>query len=437
MGGNYVDNSEKNIKKQLKENKIINFYMDKYRYYTSKYIENDKQFCVCLIDVERFRYYNYIHGYQYGDIIFNEFFNYIYKKIGKKGEIYRFNNDRIIIMLEIEETKNILANIEEILNLSNVYIDVNGLEREINFKAGISMYPKDSKCIDDLLKYSEIALNYAKKFTKRKYEFFKESMYKDILKNDQYIIELENALKENEFIVYYQPQVNSKTMKLYGMEALLRWNNPKLGVISPLHFIELLESNRMINDVGKFVFKEACRLLKNYEKLGYSELCVSINMSEIQFEDETLLNFIEDTIEETQVNPKCINIEITERFLVRSTKNVLNILDELRAKGMKVFIDDFGIKYSSLNYLFKLPIDGIKIDKSFIDRIHYSDKEFIIVKNIINLAREIGLDVVVEGVEKEEQLEYLSKINCHNIQGFIFGKPVASKYFFDYLELLY
>lgn len=426
-----------NTELNMKFSNIMNFSIDKCYDYINRYIELNKKFYVCLIDVEKFRYFNYIYGYKKSNKIFNDFFNYIYNKLGTNIDIFRFSNDRIIFISEICKKEEI-CDIEKILDdLRGYKTNIDGCEILVDFRAGIAVYPIDCNNAENILKYSEIALNYAKKVSKNKYEFFKIHMYNKILEKSRYAFEIYSAFEKNEFAVYYQPQVDIKTMKLYGMEALLRWDNPNIGVISPMYFIELLENSKMIQNVGKFVFEEACNTLKIYEKLGYNNLTVSINMSKIQFEDERFLISIEDILEKTQVNPNNINIEITERFFVESTDTILNILGELRNKGMKVFIDDFGIKYSSLNYLFKLPIDGIKIDKSFIDRIHYSHKELTIVKNIINLAKDIGLMVVAEGVEKNEQLKCLEEIHCNNIQGFIFGKPVNSKYFIDYLKLLY
>ncbi|MDF2502657.1 GGDEF domain-containing phosphodiesterase [Clostridium sp.] len=416
-----------NIKKELLNDNITNFSIEDYRVFFNDSIRQGKRFYVCLIDIERFRYYNYIHGYKYGDAIFDKFYKFISSKIYKNDYIYKFNGDRIVLFKCINEEKEDEKNIKEIFELIEGPIHINDIEAKINFKIGVTKYLDNSKGLNTILKYSEIALNYAKRISKRKYEFFKHFMYEDILKNEEFISQLENAFKNKEFTLYYQPQINTKTMKVYGIEALLRWNSPKLGIVSPIHFIDILEGNRMIKDVGKFVFKESCYVLKMWEDLGYKDLSISINMSEIQFEDKTLLNFIEETIEEIKIDPKQINIEITERFLMGNTKDILRTLTELRGKGMKIFIDDFGVKYSSLNYLFNLPIDGIKIDKSFVDRIHYSKKEFIIVKNIINLANEMGLEVVAEGVEEIEQLECLSTVNCHKIQGYFFGKPVNSE----------
>lgn len=200
-----------------------------------------------------------------------------------------------------------------------------------------------------------------------------------------------------------------------------------------MYFIDKLEHNRAINEVGSFVFMEACKTLKKWNDMGYHDLCMSINISEKQFEEDNFLTKIDYILNQTQVNPNFINLEITERYFINPTENVLKILKALRAKGIKIYIDDFGTKYSSLGYLCTFPIDGIKLDKAFIDRIHTSPKELIIIKNIINLAEEIGIEVVAEGVEKEEQLNLLSKVKCHKIQGFYFAKPIDSVKFIDFL----
>lgn len=251
-------------------------------------------------------------------------------------------------------------------------------------------------------------------------------MYSYVLRKEKTGDEMHTALKKNEFVVYYQPQVDINTMKIYGLEALVRWDHPERGVLIPLHFMDTVEKSGMINELGKFVLYEACSEIRRCHERGHPSLIISVNICPSQFEDNSFLPFLQKTLERTKVSPKCLIFEITERQRLIPNECTLDIILKLRNMGIKVFVDDFGTKYSSLDYLRQFVIDGIKIDKSFIDEIDSSEKDMIITKNIVNLAHELNLEVVAEGVEREEQLYSLRKINCNKVQGFIFSKPVSS-----------
>jgi EAL domain-containing protein (putative c-di-GMP-specific phosphodiesterase class I) len=324
--------------------------------------------------------------------------------------------------------------IEKIIDIFNIPFILKDKTIKISINIGISICPDDSSQVDSVLKYGEIALNYAKRTTKSKYEFFNSDMYESVIKKQIIQIDIFNAIHNNEFILYYQPQFDMETRTVYGMEALLRWRHPELGVLSPAYFIDILEQNEMINEVGKFVLAEACNEIKKWHQRGYDDLSISVNISEMQLQDPSFFNFVQDLLEKTKLEPKYLHFEITERILIHPVEKILNVLSRLRNIGIKIFIDDFGTKYSSLNYLYNLPTDGIKIDKSFIDKIQNSERNFIIIKNIIQLAYELNLEVVAEGVERAEQLNCLVDINCNRIQGFIFGKPVSSDHFIDFLR---
>lgn len=421
--------------KTSKEIRLINankryFSRDKYTSFFYKHSEEKNKFHIFILDIRKFRYYNYVYGYDYGDLIINSFFEYISNRLKYGSEIYRFSADKIILLIEDEAKENTI----NILKEFDGKLSINNDEIKIEIKAGISTYPDHSDKPDIVLKYSEIALNYAKKQTREKYKIFKENMYKYVVKTKEAIDSIEKAVERKEFIIYYQPLIDNKLNIVYGMEALIRWDKKELGILSPAYFIDILENTGMIVEVGKFVFEEACKKLKQCEEIGHEDLSISINVAEIQFEEKGFLGFIEKTIKDTNVNPKKIIIEITERILMSQSECVLETIQKIREKGIKIYIDDFGTKYSSLNYLFRFPIDGIKIDKSFIDKINESKKELTIIKNMVNLAEEIGIEVVAEGVEEKQQLEALKDINCNKIQGYIFSKPIDSNEIIKYLN---
>lgn len=417
--------------KSLFEFNNLNYPLDKF----TNLIEKGNRPTVGILSINKLKYYNYIFGYKFGDKIIDFALTKVKQQINTYGEVYRFGGSKLLIVLCGINSKHklikIIQNIETVFS-KNIEID----KKMVRILISIGIVPYSDGCFDEnkVLKCAEMALDLAKNSDSKRYIFFEHDMYEDIVNNEKFQIDILNSMINREFILYYQPQFNIKTKKLYGMEALIRWNHPKKGILSPNYFIDIIERNGMINEVGKFVFEEACTQLSIWNKSGYKNLTMSINVSHKQLEDISFLSFVKQVIFKTKLDPQNIIIEITERNLLNPTEKIVEILIELVDLGIKIFIDDFGTKYASLNYLYKFPIHGIKIDKSFIDRIQDSEKELIITKHIISLAKEISLDVVAEGVEKEEQLKQLVHIDCCKIQGYIFGKPVNASDFVKYFE---
>lgn len=427
-------------KKNKRNNDLLLNFMDlnnsvySFKRLVNKKFKQDDRFAVCLLNINNFKYYNYRFSYEYGDILLQNIFSKVREVIGNKGYICRFGGDTLLILFKKISNQNELITIfNSITNIFSSLINIGEEKLKISVNMGISIYPDDSNEIGDILKYAEIALNYSKESSKDKFKFFDQIVYEKIVNKFEIEADIINAIHCNEFTLYYQPQVDTKTMRVYGAETLLRWNHPQKGILSPSYFIETVEHNEMINEIGKFVFQEACNQLVTWHKLGYSDLSISINISAKQLEDNSFLSFIEDILNTTQLDANYICFEITERMLIDPTTKIINIFSALRKKGIKIIIDDFGTKYSSLNYLYCFPVDGIKIDKSFIGSMLNNNKERIILKNVVNLAHEISLDVVAEGVETREQLNYIENISCHNIQGYIFGQPVNAEEFENYL----
>ncbi len=399
------------------------------------YSKEHGDFAACLLDISDFKTYNYLFGYKFGNKILNEVLNKVQECVSDFGCAYSVRGDVLLIVLYKENYKGkITAIVEKILELFDKKFEIDSQKLKISANIGISMYPSDSKEVESVLKYAEIALNYSKGICKEGYKFFQLEMHKNIFEKERVKSDLQNAIYNKEFVLYYQPQVDIRTMNIYGAEALIRWNHPKYGLVSPQSFISTIEQNGMINEIGKFVFFEACRQVKEWNDMGYSDLNISINISEKQMEDDKLLDFISGVLKETGIKANNINIEITERMFIGIVDKNLKMFRALKEMGFKIFIDDFGIEYSSLSYLYSFPVDGIKIDKAFIDGIGESEKKRVITKTILKLARELNLDVVAEGVEKIEQLEWLLTSSCYKIQGYIFEKAVSNKKFINYLK---
>lgn len=400
-----------------------------------RYSKEYDDLAVCLMDINNFKMYNFMFGYEFGDRMLSFVFNNIKRCIHDRGYIYRFGEQFLIVLLQKTNYENeFLIIIEEIMNMFNNPIKIKECELSVLVDMGIALYPDNSEKIEDVLKYAEIALSQAKKACPKRYKFFESQMYDELIKKEKVNSDLLSAMRNNEFILYYQPVIDINTMKINGAEALLRWKHPQWGILSPGCFIDIIEKSGIIKEIGKFVFCQACCQLQKWRSMGYKDLSMSINISERQLEDDSFEDFIEKVIANTKIDPHYIKLEITERVLVNATEKNKRILSKLSNKGVKIFIDDFGTKYSSIGYLFQFPIGGIKIDKSFIDKLNYSERNVAIIKNMVKCANEINIDIVAEGVETNEQLECLKECNCREVQGYIFSKPVSPDDFVKFAE---
>lgn len=402
--------------------------------YSKTLINKYKKFVVYMINICEFDLFSYTFGYEESDFLLDRILKEIKKTMDREACILRFMGDKFVVLAPYSEENSIFRIKSQIAEACEKDFYLNNAKVNVHIEMGISIYPKDGEDLITNLKYSNIALNYLKENNGANYEFFKPYMYSEILRRGKVSNEIDRALNNNELMLYYQPQIDIKSMKVYGLEALIRWNHPSLGILSPGYFIDVIEENGMINEVGKFVLYEACSQIKKWNDLGYSKLCMSINIAESQLNDKDFVAFVKKIIKETGVKAEALIFEITERLVFDLSKENIDIFNELRDLGIKIFIDDFGTKYSNLNYLYNLPIDGIKIDKCFIDKIENSPKNLIITKSMVDLAYDLNLEVVAEGVEKKEQLNYLSNIKCNKVQGFIFQRPVSSMDIIDFIN---
>ena len=243
---------------------------------------------------------------------------------------------------------------------------------------------------------------------------------------------MRNALEKNEFVLHYQPQVDITTGRIVGTEALIRWNNPKLGIISPAKFIPLAEENGLILPIGDWVLKTACAQNKKWMELGYDPIYISVNISALQIHQSDFVDKISQVLYETQMEAKYLELEITESIAMEDTETRIKILEVLRNMGVRIAIDDFGTGYSSLSYLRRFQLTSLKIDQSFTRELVSNEKDAAIVSTIIAIGQNLNLKIIAEGVETQEQLEFLRKKKCDNIQGYLYSRPVSS----DELEKL-
>ncbi|MDP4146505.1 MAG: EAL domain-containing protein [Bacillota bacterium] len=387
-------------------------------------IDKDEKGAIFFIDLDNFKNINDTLGLEYGDRILKKFTEILKKCIGKKELLCRGEGDEFLILQsKIKGISHAENTANKILNLFRKPITIEDSEVYATVSIGITLFPDNGKDMSTLLKNADTAMYKAKDLGKNRYEFYRKSMHEGLIRKTEIEAKLRHAIKNNEFEIHYQPQVDSSTGQVVSLEALIRWNNSELGNISPLEFIPIAEETGLIIPIGEWVLKTACRQNKKWKDKGYSYETIAVNISPIQLQQDDFVYKVKKILEQTSLPPECLELEITENAVMKSLDSTVNILHELHEMGVKTALDDFGTGYSSLSYLKTLPIDTLKIDKSFIDDIGNKPFEESITEGIILLAHKMKLDIIAEGVELKEQLDILKNKKCDKIQGYYFSKP--------------
>lgn len=382
---------------------------------------------VMFIDLDNFKNINDSLGHDYGDKLLEIIAGKFKSNIKNNNTVCRFGGDEFIILKPgIYEKNEVISFAENILNIFNEPLNIYEKIIYITASIGISVYHKDGVTSTTILKNADTAMYTAKASGKNRYAFFNEGMYYGLERRNKIQSILRLALSNNGFELYYQPQVDIKNNKITGFEALLRLNYENMEFISPKEFIPIAEECGLIKEIGEWCLKSACLKNKEWRDEGYKFACISVNISAMEFQQGNFTEVIINVLKETGLSPEFLEIEITETVLMESLEKNVKILEGLRDIGIRIALDDFGTGYSSFNYLRRLPINTLKIDKSFIDGICQSDKEQAIAFGIIQLAHKMELEVVAEGVESQQQLSLLKKQNCDKIQGYIFSKPLPA-----------
>lgn len=381
-----------------------------------------------FLDLDNFKTINDTLGHAAGDILLKYIAELIKVCIRESDTIARLSGDEFVILMtkidSIEDAKQIAQRIIEQLRKP---IILEGCEFYITASIGITMFPDDASDQQTLLKNADTAMYRSKELGKNNFQVFNTSL------NDKYQEKLDmesnlrHAIDRNEFELHYQPMIDTKTGKINSVEALLRWNHPKNGMIPPDRFIPVAEETGLILPIGTWVLKTACRQNKKWQENGYEPLRVSVNLSLKQFYQPDFLDTVKLALEETNLDPRYLDLEVTESIAANDLDSIIDSLNSLREMGIKISLDDFGTGFSSLNYLRLLPIDMLKIDKSFINDIGKSTSHETITKSVIDIAHAMNAAVVAEGVETSEQLKFLQSHNCDYIQGFLFSRPLPEK----------
>lgn len=388
---------------------------------------NAKHLAVILVDIDNFKSVNDIVGHQVGDEVLKKISKTYKSMLKEEYYFFHLGGDNFCIIIEHDdallEAKEVA---DKIIKMSESVMIINNFEFYISSSIGISLFPEHGTDIEMLLKNGETAMYCAKEYGKNNYFVFDENMNIRTLEKLDMEKSLRHAIRNQEFVVYYQPQFSINSGEVIGMEALVRWNHPRLGFIQPMSFIPLAEETGLIIPIGEQILEIVCKQIKEWQGRGCQCVPIAVNISARQFENADILGTIDKVIEEADIKSDLIEIEITETMAMADFDYAVKILEGLKKRGIKVSLDDFGTGYSSLNYLKKLPINRVKIDKSFVNDLNSGACEEVIAEAVINIAHSMNLSVIAEGIENEKQLEFLKQKDCDIAQGYLFSKPVPN-----------
>lgn len=365
-------------------------------------------------------------GYGYGDQLLLKFSQKVANLVGDDVSLYRLGGDDLIAIIPIragnlEPVQTIMDGLyqgyDSICNIHNT-------SHRLRYYAGVALLSDAQNSVKVWGKNADVALAKSKKRSDGTIQWYDDELMDETIREHQIEIELKGAIANNQLYLVYQPKVDVKGGNVIGAEALLRWQHPDLGLVAPFDFIGVAEKTAEIIPIGRWVIEEAIRQGCEWHHKGYN-ICISINVSSVQFSHDDIFPFIKETLERCQLPPEYLQIEITETAMMDKYSHVAETCQQLRDIGVSIAIDDFGVEYSSLNYLKKLPIDVVKIDKSFIDECVEDNTDHMIVRTIIQMANNLGKTAIAEGVESNEQLVLLKAENCHQFQGYLFSKPIS------------
>ena len=383
------------------------------------------QCAVMFLDLDHFKLVNDGLGHHAGDELLKNVARELVTLLRPEDTVARFGGDEfVLIASEVQNLADITDIAERIVSRLSVPVMIESQEISVSASLGISIYPDDGGTVEDLLKNADAAMYHAKERGRNTFSFYRREMNNSISEQFALKSKLAKAVEHGELLLHYQPQAAASTVKLVGFEALIRWEHPELGLIAPDRFIPLAEESGLIVPIGEWVLLTACRFAAELRKQGAHLGRIAVNLSARQFYQATLARSIERILDQTDLPPQCLELEITESMMMGNTDKVLSILSELKEMKIQLAVDDFGTGYSSLGYLRRFPIDRLKIDRSFIDDVPDSQHDATITRAIISLAHNLGLGVIAEGVETPAQLQFLAENGCDEIQGYLLSKPL-------------
>lgn len=389
--------------------------------------DQDGQFALMFLDLDHFKDVNDSLGHRYGDNLLVELTKRFQTLVRPEDTICRLGGDEFVFLLAEAGHDAAQEVVERLLKAIEQPVVIDQYQLTITASVGIAIYPDDGLDMESLQRNADVAMYRTKKESRNGYRFFSSQMQIQTARHLQLVNALRQAIPLGQLAVYYQPQMDLITKKIIGVEALLRWKHPQLGYISPVEFIPLAETSGLIISIGSWVLEQAVQQIQQWQKVGIKDLCVSVNLSSIQFRDPGLPALVQDILQKYAVKPQSLELELTEGVALENPEGAVTMMDALDQLGVRMSIDDFGTGYSSLSYLKKFKVYKLKIDQSFVRDISTDDEDKAIVIAVIHLARSLGLKTIAEGVETVEQKEFLLSQGCDEIQGYLLSKPMSSE----------
>jgi diguanylate cyclase (GGDEF)-like protein/PAS domain S-box-containing protein len=392
-------------------------------------------FAVLFFDLDRFKLINDSLSHAVGDELLRLVANRLRSTLRSCDLVARLGGDEFVVVLDNlrNNPKNIIQRMAtKLLDAMHTPFHIEKREIVISTSIGISIYPNDGQSSDILLRSADTAMYQAKSLGANQYQFYTEKLHLDNLYFLETEMQLRNAIINDELILYYQPQIDVNTNKLVAVEALIRWNHPTKGLLLPIDFIPLAEETGLIVPIGDWVLRTACKQNKEWQLAGLPPVRVAVNITTQQLNQLNLVEHIQDILTNVGLKPEFLELELTENSIISNT-NVIEMINALKDSGIRIALDDFGTGYSSLSYLKNIHLDRLKIDRSFVQNILMNKGDDVIIQAIITMAKSLNLEVLAEGVETEQQLDFLKKQNCGEVQGFYFSKPLSTLQFQDLL----
>ena len=387
-----------------------------------------RQLAVMFMDLDQFKHINDSLGHAVGDQLLQSVAHRLVGCVRQSDTISRQGGDEFVLLLPtIEHAEDAALSAQKILAAFALPHHIDGHYLHISASIGISIYPGDGQDVETLIKNADTAMYHAKENGRNNYKFFEPSMNARAVQRQSVEASLRRALERQEFVLYYQPKINLHSGAITGVEALIRWQHPTLGLLLPAQFVHIAEDCGLILPIGRWVLREACLQARAWQDLSLPPITVAVNTSALEFCAKDFLEYLRMTLEETHLEPRYLELELTESVLMRDAESTDVMLHALADLGIKLAVDDFGTGYSSLSYLKRFPIDTLKIDQSFVNQITSNQDDATIVSAVIAMGKSLRQSVIAEGVETKEQYAFLVNQQCDEGQGYYFGRPVTAE----------
>jgi diguanylate cyclase (GGDEF)-like protein len=385
---------------------------------------------VLFLDLDHFKHINDSLGHAVGDLLLRSVAKRLVSCVRDSDTISRFGGDEFVVLLsEVVHSRNAALCAQKLLTMLKAPNFIGQHDLEISASIGISVYPDDGEDPETLIRTADIAMYYAKENGRNNFKFFEQEMNVRAVERQSIEADLRGALERREFVLQYQPRIDLQKGAISGAEALIRWQHPQRGLVLPSTFVPVAEDSGLILPIGSWVRRQACLQARAWQDAGLPPLPVAVNVSLVEFRDRNFLESVRAILEETRLEPSCLELDLTETVLMQHVETTTSVLKKLKATGVQLAVDDFGTGFSSLSLLRRFPIDALKIDRSFVREITSNPDDATIVSAVISMGRSLRQRVIAEGVETQEQLEFLQNKLCAEGQGYYFSRPVFPQQF--------